>query len=225
MKNRMILLMSGCLVMLAGAACGGKTTVSPTPSPSAPTNTVQPTLSPSTPTNTVQPDQPPATEAAVTVQATTAGCEEYFGFCVTSSVSGTVTGAATAGAGSSFGNDCAAWAAGGDPRILELPTVLAAGENKITVALSRIGAYTGPGSYELAAVTSSGNPDSFPALEVAGRTFSNGEGSTAVVTVAADGSGSLQATGLIELASIQVSNPDPDARIDLSMQWTCQEES
>jgi len=75
-----------------------------------------------------------------------------------------------------------------------------------------------------AAVTNSGNPDSFPALEVAGRTFSNGEGSTAVVTVAADGSGSLQATGLVELASIQVSSPDPDARIDLSMQWTCQEE-
>ena len=225
MKNRMILLMSGCLVMLAGAACGGKTTVSPTLSPSAPTNTVQPTLSPSTPTNTVQPNQPPATEVPDNAQATTSGCEEYFGFCVTSSVSGTVTGAATAGAGSSFGNDCAAWAAAGDPRILELPTVLAAGENKITVALSRIGAYTGPGSYELAAVTSSGNPDSFPAIEVDGRTFSNGEGSTAVVTVAADGSGSLQATGLMELASIQVSNPDPDARIDLSMQWTCQEES
>ena len=223
MKIRMVLLISGCLVALAGAACGSKTTVSPTPSPSTPTSTVQP--APSTPTNTVQPAQPPATEAPDKGQATKSDCEEYFGFCVISSVSGTVTGAATAGAGSSFGNDCAAWAAAGDPRILELPTVLAAGENKITVALSRIGAYTGPGSYELAAVTSSGNPDSFPALEVAGRTFSNGEGSTAVVTVAADGSGSLQATGLIELASIQVSNPDPDARIDLSMQWTCQEES
>ena len=223
MKNRMILLMSGCLVMLAGAACGGKTTVSPTPSLSTPTSTVQP--APSTPTNTDQPAQPPATEAPDNAQATTSGCEEYFGFCVTSSVSGTVTGTASAGAGSSFGNDCAAWAAAGDPRILELPTVLAAGENKITVALSRVGAYTGPGSYELAAVTSSGNPDSFPALEVDGRTFSNGEGSTATVTINADGSGSLQATGLVEIASVQVSSPDPDASIDLSMQWTCQEES
>ena len=107
MKNRMILLMSGCLVMLAGAACGGKTTVSPTPSLSTPTSTVQPAPStptstvqpaPSTPTNTDQPAQPPATEAPDNAQATTSGCEEYFGFCVTSSVSGAVTGAATAGA-------------------------------------------------------------------------------------------------------------------------------
>ena len=51
--------------------------------------------------------------------------------------------------------------------------------------------------------------DLFPAIEVARRTFSNGSGSTAEVTVATDGSGSLQATGLVEQASMQVSNPDP----------------
>ena len=45
-----------------------------------------------------------------------------------------------------------------------------------------------------------------------------------MVTVAADGSGSVQATGLVEQASIQVSNLDPNARIDFAMQWTCRQE-
>lgn len=130
----------------------------------------------------------------------------------------------TAGVGSSSSNDCAAWAAGGETRILELPMLLGAGESKITVAPSRIGAYTGPGTYEMKGQASGGMPDMFPTIEVAGRTFSNGTGSTAVVAVAADGSGSLQATRLIEQASVQVSKPDPNARIDFAMQWTCRHE-
>ena len=85
------------------------------------------------------------------------------------------------------------------------------------------------GTYEMKAqtnggISSGGMLDMFPAIEVARRTFSNGTGSTAEVTVAADGSGSLQATGLVEQASMQVSNPDPNARIDFAMQWTCQQE-
>ena len=96
------------------------------------------------------------------------------------------------------------------------------GDVPVTVALTRLGSYTGPGEYEMAATVSSGNPDSFPALDVGGRTFSNGEGSTAVVTVAADGSGTVMATGLVELTSAQGTAPDPNARIDFAMQWTCQ---
>ena len=92
------------------------------------------------------------------------------------------------------------------------------------MALTRIGAYTGPGTYEMKAQASGGMLDPLPAIEVARRTFSNGSGSTAEVTVAADGSGSLQATGLVEQTSMQVSNPDPNARIDFAMQWTCQQE-
>ena len=75
-----------------------------------------------------------------------------------------------------------------------------------------------------AAAPSSGMLDLLPAIEVARRTFSNGSGSTAEVTVAADGSGSLQATGLVEQASMQVSNPDPNARIDFAMQWACHQQ-
>ena len=111
---------------------------------------------------------------------------------------------------------------GGAARILELPFVLPLGDVPVTVALTRLGSYTGPGQYEMAAMTTTGNPDAFPALDVDGRTFSNGEGSAAVVTVAADGSGTIVATGLVELASPQVASPDPDARVDFAMQWTCQ---
>ena len=50
------------------------------------------------------------------------------------------------------------------------------------------------------------------------RTFGNGPDSTAVATIAADGSGSVQVNGLVE----QGANPDPNARISLAMQWMCQ---
>ncbi len=121
------------------------------------------------------------------------------------------------------GNDCATWAASDTPRALELPFVVAAGESKITVALTQLGAYQGPGTYEMAAIVTNRMPDAFPAIAIGERTFSNGEGSAAVVTVAADGSGTIEATGLVELASIQVANPDPTARIDFAMTWTCQD--
>ena len=101
--------------------------------------------------------------------------------------------------------------------------MLAAGEDAVTVALTRIAAYTGPGRYELVTVSTDGIPDMYPTIEAAGRAFSEGEGSTAVVTVNADGSGTLDATGLVEIASLQVTNPDPAARVDFAMQWTCQD--
>ena len=218
MKDRMTLLIAVLAIALTIAACDGTATTTPTP-------TAQPAMAAETEAPAVQPaTEPSPTEAPANEESVASACEEFFGFCVTAEIDGSVISTGTGGFGSSFNNDCAAWAAGGETRILELPTTLAAGDDKITVALTRIGAYTGPGQYELAAVAASGNPDSFPAIEVAGRTFSKGEGSTTLVTVAADGSGSLQATGLVELASMTVSSPDPDARIDFSMQWTCQEE-
>ncbi len=137
-------------------------------------------------------------------------------------MSASVNATAAAGVGGNVTN-CTAWVADGETRLLELPLMLAAGDQKMTVALTRIGQYAGPGEYELSAVTTSGLADMFPAIEVGGRTFSNGEGSTALVTVAADGSGALLATGLVEQASMQVSDPDP-ARVDFSMQWICQGE-
>lgn len=42
------------------------------------------------------------------------------------------------------------------------------------LALTRIGAYTGQGTYELAAQNTNGMPDMCPAIGVAGRSFSNG---------------------------------------------------
>lgn len=163
---------------------------------------------------------PAAEQASATLPA---GCDDFFQFCNTVTISGALTAEGSIGSAGT-GSTCAAWAAGANPpRILELPFIVGAGESQITVALTRIGAYNGPGTYQLAAQTTSGMPDTFPAIAVAERTFSNGEGSAATVTVAADGSGHIAATGLVEIASIQVANPDPDARIDFAMTWLCKD--
>lgn len=163
----------------------------------------------------------PATEPAAA--ALPAGCDDFLPFCNTVTIRGAVTAEGSIGS-THRADSCAAWADGASaPRILELPFIVGAGESKITVALTRIGAYNGPGTYQLAAQTMSGMPDMFPTIEVAGRTFSNGEGAAATVTVAADGSGHIEATGLVEIASIQVANPDPTARIDFAMTWLCKD--
>ena len=57
---------------------------------------------------------------------------------------------------------------------------------------------------------------------VRGHRGAKGVGS-AGANVNADGSGTLDATGLAEIASVMVSDPDPDARVDFAMQWTCQD--
>ena len=220
MKKRTSLLLSICIAALAVAACGGQTTTAPTPT--------------SLPASPAQPANPPAVEAtaplAPPVEATpaaeaTALCEEYFGFCVAAMVSGAVDAAGAGGWSSSSSTDCTALAAPGAARILELPNLLAADEQQITVALTRVGAYTGPGTYQLAVTATGGAmPDQFPTVRVGSRAFTNGDGSTASVTINADGSGSLAAAGLVEMDAMQGATPDPSARIDFAMQWTCQGE-
>jgi hypothetical protein len=159
---------------------------------------------------------------AVADQAEAGGCEPYFRFCAEATLRGTVETQAAGGVGANIPT-CAEWAATGDSRILELPMMLNAGDPTVNIALTRIGQYTGPGSYTLEAVAAEGMPDMFPAIQVGGRAFNNGPDSTAVATINADGSGSIEATGLVEIASVTVSDPDPSARVDLSMQWTCQD--
>ena len=216
MKRLIVLFLSLCSVLLT-VACGGGEATTPATEPPA-TEAAQPALTELTEeeaaafTAALDPDAPADTAGA--------GCEEYF--CVTSTLSGAVETVAAGGMGANVEN-CAAWAAPGAARVLDLPMMLAAGEAQVTVALTRIAAYTGPGDYELQAVVTSGIPDMFPAIEAAGRTFNNGDASTAVVTINADGSGTLEARDLVEIASFQVSNPVPNARVDFTMQWTCQE--
>lgn len=208
LKTRPTLLITGLLLLLL-AGCDSSTppapsTVATTPTPLAATATTAPAA-----------EQAPSTLPA--------GCDDFFPFCNTVTISGAVTAEGSIGSVHKA-DSCAAWAAGeSTSRILELPFIVGAGESQITVALTRIGAYTGPGTYELAAQTTNGLPDMFPAIAVAERTFSNGEGSAATVTVAADGSGTITATKLVEIASIQVANPDPDARIDFAMTWLCKD--
>ena len=209
MKRRLSLLTVVLTVALWLTACGGEADA--------------PDAAPATVPTEVAAVAEAETEAETETEAEAENeaCPDYFRFCTAVQISGAVTAEVTTGAGGNFGS-CDEWAAGGAARILELPFVLPLGDVPVTVALTRLGSYTGPGQYEMAATTTAGNPDAFPALDVDGRTFSNGEGSAAVVTVAADGSGTITATGLVELASPQVASPDPDARVDFAMQWTCQ---
>ncbi|GIK56176.1 MAG: hypothetical protein HND44_02100 [Chloroflexi bacterium] len=216
-KSTLVLLILLSALLAAGVACGGGTA----DTPSTDTSTIA-----------VAPADVPAEIAlvaeALEVEAepakpATPGCEDYLRFCVTAVTTGTVPAEATTGTNHYQVSDCTAWAAPGAARIVELPFITAVGDKQMTVALTRISAYTGPGSYDLTAVVTNGMPDVFPTIEVDGRAFSNGEGSTAVVTLAADGSGSVQASNLVEIASLLVSNPDPDARLDFSMSWTCKD--
>lgn len=209
MTMRRLALILGLSLTVTLTACGGQNVPATQP-------TTQPTLAVAdAPAATAAP-QAPAEPAA-------AACEDYFGFCVTAEASGAVTATGAGGWASSSNTDCTALVAAGAARILELPNLLPAGENKITVALTRIGAYTGPGTYTLAASATGGAmPDMFPAVRIADRAFNNGDGSAATITINADGSGSLTATGLVEMDAMQGVTPDPTARLDFAMQWTCQ---
>ena len=212
MKRSLVLFLLLC-VTLWGAACGGgQTANSPAPEPTTAAPAAAAPVDAAADTDTQ-----PIADAASAV-----GCEAYYRFCVAATISGAVDSVGATGMGANIPT-CADWAAPGEARILELPMMLAAGEDKITVALTRIAAYTGPGQYELVSVSTDGIPDMYPTMEVAGRTFSEGAGATAVVTINADGSGTLEAIDLIEIASLQVSEPDPEARVDFAMQWTCQD--
>ncbi len=199
---------------LMAAACGGGASDAPAVQPE--------TAAPAQPAAQIPAAASPATEAPDAAAGEPA-CEEYFGFCITAQASGAVTGEGASGWASSSNTDCTALAAPGDARILELPNLLAAGEQQIAVALTSIGAYTGPGTYELAATATGGAmPDAFPAVRVGNRAFTNGADSTATVTVNADGSGTLEAQNLVEIDAMQGATPDPNARLDFAMQWTCQ---
>ena len=209
MKRRLTLLTALLLSAFVAAGCGGGATPAPATRPPA-------TVEPARPAQTAPeaPTQAPAASASA--------CEDYFGFCVTAQASGAVN-ATGAGGWASSNTDCTALAAPGAARVLDLPNLLAAGEQQITVALTRIGAYTGPGAYELAATASGGAmPDMFPAVRIGNRAFQNGADTTATVTVNADGSGALAATNLVEMDAMQGATPDPSARLDFAMQWTCQ---
>lgn len=219
MTTRLTLWLALLTLMLAVAACGGATGA---PSPAAAAATVKPpaTMIPLAAAPTVEPKLAAPTAKA---PAATSACADYFGFCITAQATGAVNATGAGGWASSSKTDCAALAAPGAARILELPNLLAAGEQPIAVALTRIGAYTGPGAYALAATANSGAmPDMFPAVRIGSRAFSNGADTTATVTVNADGSGTLAARNLVEMDAMQGATPDPNARLDFAMQWTCQ---
>ena len=212
-KHRLTLLLAAMAIALAATACGGTSTDAPAAQPA--TATPLPAATPATDDARVAEAPDAAAEASA--------CEDTFGFCITAQAAGAVDATGAGGWASSTKTDCTALAAPGDARILELPNLLAAGEQQIAVALTRIGAYTGPGTYTLAGTATGGAmPDQFPAVRVGSRAFSNGADTTASVTMNADGSGTLEAKNLVEMDAMQGVAPDPSARLDFAMQWTCQ---
>jgi hypothetical protein len=213
--TRLTLLIILTAITLMTAACGGSATEAPAVQPAT-------AAAPAQPVQEAPAAEQPVVEAPDAAAAPSA-CEDYFGFCITAQATGAVDATGAGGWASSSNTDCTALAAAGDARILELPNLLAAGEQQIAVALTRIGAFTGPGTYELAATATGGAmPDQFPAVRVGSRAFTNGADTSATVTVNADGSGTLEAKNLVEMDAMQGATPDPSARVDFAMQWTCQ---
>lgn len=152
-------------------------------------------------------------------------CDPYLRFCIKSQVSGAVTASGVSGFGGAV--PCAEWAKGGAGRVLELPNMLPMGDkNKTTVALTRVGAYTAPGEFVLASTRQGTGPipDVLPAVDTGERSFGEGSGSRATVKIEADGSGRLEATDLVETKAMhRTREPDPAARLNLVMTWTCKD--
>ena len=104
-------------IVLWGVACGGAD------SDATDTGTTPIVATAANPTA----DPLPATDETADGPAeATVGCEDFFRFCVTSTISGAVDATATAGMGGQV-DDCAAWAAAGEPRILEMHMMQGAG--------------------------------------------------------------------------------------------------
>lgn len=210
LRNHLLFMMCA-IALLVCVACGGDTPAEPTAAP---------TIDQLPPTS-----EPVAEEVALTEPEPAAedDCPEYFKYCMTAEITGSLTSQAIAQFG---GNDtsCAEWVQTGESRILEMPLFMSNdGTTQLTIALTRIGEYTGPGSYELKPEVVQADPDMYPTIDLNGRTFGYGEGTTSTITVAEDGSGTVQAAGLVELSSMMVSDPDPNAKLDLTMTWQCQD--
>jgi hypothetical protein len=208
MKKVLVLCLLLCS-MIAGVACGGQEAIN------------NQEISGQTAVNS--PTAVPITQHAAPETVANDGCEEYFRFCTHVQISGSITADFTSGIGGNVPS-CAEWAAGGATRHLDLPMVQAFEQTPVViVALTALGEYTGPGQYTMQHTKTGALPDWFPSLAVGDRTFERGEGATAVAEIAADGSGTFTATRLVEVASMQNSSPDPDAQVDLTVTWTCQE--
>lgn len=151
------------------------------------------------------------------------GCDRHLRFCLKAKVSGAETVSGVSGFGGP--KSCAEWVAGGAARVLELPGMLPMPEkNSLTVGLTRLAAYTGPGEYTLVSTRQGGIPDMLPVMDTGARSFGAGPDSTTKVRIFADGSGTLEADNLVEIkAAHRMREPDLAARVKLSLQWTCRD--
>ena len=132
-------------------------------------------------------------------------------FCGHIKISGGVTRDSDFSSGG-FAKSCAEWLKGNedDPTHLHLPIALVADVDTDTAIWN----YKGPGTYDVADLK--GNLGGFQ-IVVASDSFVKDSKTTGSATVAADGSGSITATGMVPAgAGNKVQQP-----VDLSMTWTC----
>jgi hypothetical protein len=179
-------------------ACGGSSSPAPSKAPSG-----------SGAAGTVASAAPSSAPVAGTADCTGAGVT----FCGHVKISGGVTRETDFTSGV-FSPSCAEWLKGkkDDPTMLTLPIALVDDINTDTLVFN----YTGPGAYDLADLA--GNLGHFQ-VAVGHDTFVGDDASktSATATVAADGSGSVIATGMQPAGDAnKVQQP-----VDLELTWTC----
>ncbi len=132
-------------------------------------------------------------------------------FCGHIKISGGVTRDADFVSGF-FSNSCGDWLKGNkdDPTLLTLPIAMVADINTDTVIQN----YKGPGSYDVADLA--GNLGGFQVVVANDRFVADGK-TTGTATLAADGSGSVTATGMQPAGdSNKVQQP-----VNVALTWTC----
>jgi hypothetical protein len=156
-----------------------------------------------------------AAQAVASVAAASAGAADCVGagvtFCGHIAISGGVTRDSDF-VSSFFRTSCADWLTGNkdDPTMLTLPTARVGDVNTDTV----IETYKGPGTYDVADLV--GNLGGFQ-VAVGNDLFVADSKTTGSATLAADGSGSVTATGMQPAGDgNKVQQP-----VDLTLTWTC----
>jgi hypothetical protein len=152
-------------------------------------------------------------------------CRTYMQFCVKVRVSGAVVASEVSGYDTRV--SCAEWANGTAFQTIDLPdTKPLTVKDTLQIKGADISPYNGPGNYTLnTSRNAQGNlPSELPNISTGDRFFGEGIGSRATANIEASGSGWLKVENLVETkGTYSPREPDPRARLHLTMDWTCKD--